>query len=153
MPATDTPPLTDDVRQTEVYQEERAEVRRQEEKGELHPIDVDASEFVLGDTQRYEFLADCGVCIRCNCLHVVPNIQVRGAGNSRARGVSSIQRLKDRGPRHPPMLPAASSLVRRVALVNALSDNSLKQDLLTSSGPGSGCVVHYACLAARSGRM
>jgi hypothetical protein len=39
--ATDTPPLTDDVRQTEVYQEERAEVRRQEEKGELHPIDED----------------------------------------------------------------------------------------------------------------
>jgi len=40
-PATDTPPLTDDVRQTEVYQEERAEVRRQEDKGELHPIDED----------------------------------------------------------------------------------------------------------------
>jgi hypothetical protein len=38
-PATDTPPLTDDVRQTEVYQEERAEVRRQAEKGELYPID------------------------------------------------------------------------------------------------------------------
>ena len=40
-PATDTPPLTDDIRQTEVYQEERAEVRRQEDKGELHPIDED----------------------------------------------------------------------------------------------------------------
>jgi hypothetical protein len=38
-PATDTPPLTDDVRQTEVYQEERAEIRRQEDKGEIHPID------------------------------------------------------------------------------------------------------------------
>ena len=25
-PATDTPPLTEDIRQTEVYQEERAEV-------------------------------------------------------------------------------------------------------------------------------
>jgi hypothetical protein len=40
-PATDTPPLTDDVRQTEVYQEERAEFRRQYDKGELHPIDED----------------------------------------------------------------------------------------------------------------
>src|SRR5580693_1230123 len=38
-PATDTPPLTDDVRQTEVYQEERAEVRRQTDKGELYTID------------------------------------------------------------------------------------------------------------------
>jgi len=40
-PATDTPPLTDDVRQTEQYQEERAEFRREYEKGELHPIDED----------------------------------------------------------------------------------------------------------------
>ena len=40
-PATDTPPLTQDVTQTEVYQEERAEVRREYEKGELHPIDED----------------------------------------------------------------------------------------------------------------
>src|SRR5580693_10481580 len=40
-PATDTPPLTDDVRETEVYQEERAEVRRKEDKGELHAIDED----------------------------------------------------------------------------------------------------------------
>jgi hypothetical protein len=38
-PATDTPPLSDDVRQTEQYQEERAEIRREEEKGELYPID------------------------------------------------------------------------------------------------------------------
>jgi hypothetical protein len=38
-PATDTPPLTQDVRQTEQYQEERAEIRREEEKGELYPID------------------------------------------------------------------------------------------------------------------
>jgi hypothetical protein len=38
-PATDTPPLTDDVRQTEVYQDERAEIRRQEDKGEIYPID------------------------------------------------------------------------------------------------------------------
>src|ERR1700721_1561443 len=38
-PATDTPPLTDDVRQTEVYQEERAEVRREDDKGELYAID------------------------------------------------------------------------------------------------------------------
>ena len=38
-PATDTPPLTDDITQTEVYQEERAEVQREYEKGELYPID------------------------------------------------------------------------------------------------------------------
>jgi hypothetical protein len=38
-PATDTPPLTDDVRQTEVYQDERAELSRQEDKGEIYPID------------------------------------------------------------------------------------------------------------------
>ena|ERR1051326_1210543 len=38
-PATDTPPLNQDVRQTEQYQEERAEARREEEKGELYPID------------------------------------------------------------------------------------------------------------------
>jgi len=38
-PATDTPPLTQDVRQTEQYQEERAEFRREYEKGELYPID------------------------------------------------------------------------------------------------------------------
>ena len=34
-PATDTPPLDTDVRDTEEYQEERAEVRREEEKDEL----------------------------------------------------------------------------------------------------------------------
>jgi len=38
-PATDTPPLTDDITQTEVYKEERAEIVREEEKGELYPID------------------------------------------------------------------------------------------------------------------
>jgi hypothetical protein len=38
-PATDTPPLTDDITQTDVYKEERAEIVRQEEKGELYPID------------------------------------------------------------------------------------------------------------------
>jgi hypothetical protein len=38
-PATDTPPLTDDITQTEVYAEERAEVQRQEDKGELGPVD------------------------------------------------------------------------------------------------------------------
>ena len=38
-PATDTPPLTDDIRQTDVYKEERAEIEREEEKGELYPID------------------------------------------------------------------------------------------------------------------
>ncbi len=37
--ATDTPPLTDDITQTEGYREERAEVEREEEKGELRPID------------------------------------------------------------------------------------------------------------------
>jgi len=40
-PATDTPPLTQDVRQTEQYQEERAEFVREYEQGELHPIDED----------------------------------------------------------------------------------------------------------------
>ena len=34
-PATDTPPLTDDVRQTEVYQEERAEIIREYDKDEF----------------------------------------------------------------------------------------------------------------------
>jgi hypothetical protein len=34
-PATDTPPLTEDVRQTEQYQEERAEIRREEDKDEI----------------------------------------------------------------------------------------------------------------------
>ena len=34
-PATDTPPLTDDVRQTEVYQEERAEIHREYDKDEF----------------------------------------------------------------------------------------------------------------------
>jgi hypothetical protein len=38
-PATDTPPLTDDITQTDVYKEERAEIKREEEKGELYPID------------------------------------------------------------------------------------------------------------------
>jgi hypothetical protein len=38
-PATDTPPLTDDITQTEVFQEEQAEIRREEDKGELYPID------------------------------------------------------------------------------------------------------------------
>jgi hypothetical protein len=34
-PATDTPPEPGDIRQTEVYEEERAELRRQIDKGEL----------------------------------------------------------------------------------------------------------------------
>jgi hypothetical protein len=38
-PATDTPPLPQDITQTEVYQEERAEVRRQAGKGELPTVD------------------------------------------------------------------------------------------------------------------
>ena len=40
-PATDTPPLTQDVRQTEQYQEERAEFTREYEQGELRPVDED----------------------------------------------------------------------------------------------------------------
>jgi hypothetical protein len=40
-PATDTPPPTDDITQTEVYQEERAEVERELDKGELHAVDED----------------------------------------------------------------------------------------------------------------
>jgi hypothetical protein len=38
-PATDTPPLTEDVTQTDAYQEERAEINRQAEDGELLTID------------------------------------------------------------------------------------------------------------------
>jgi hypothetical protein len=34
-PATDTPPQPEDITQTEVYQEERAEVRREYDKDEL----------------------------------------------------------------------------------------------------------------------
>ena len=37
-PATDAPPEWD-VTQTDVYQEERAEIRRQDDKGELYTID------------------------------------------------------------------------------------------------------------------
>jgi hypothetical protein len=36
-PATDTPPLADTT-DTEIYQEERAEVKRQLEEGELYPL-------------------------------------------------------------------------------------------------------------------
>ena len=39
-PATDTPPQTDVTQSTE-YQEERAEFRREYDKGELHPVDED----------------------------------------------------------------------------------------------------------------
>ncbi len=38
LPATDAPPQADITQSTE-YQEERAEFRREYEKGELHPID------------------------------------------------------------------------------------------------------------------
>lgn len=34
-PATDTPPVPEDIRQTEVYEEERAELRRQIDDGEF----------------------------------------------------------------------------------------------------------------------
>lgn len=34
-PATDTPPLDNDIRDTEEWQEERAEVRREEDKDEI----------------------------------------------------------------------------------------------------------------------
>jgi hypothetical protein len=39
--ATDSPPLTQDVRQTDQYREEQAEIRREEDKGEIYPIDED----------------------------------------------------------------------------------------------------------------
>ena len=39
-PATDTPP-PEDITQNEDWQEERAEVRREEELGELRPVDKD----------------------------------------------------------------------------------------------------------------
>ena len=38
-PATDAPPPEWDATQTDVYQEERAEIRRQDDKGELYTID------------------------------------------------------------------------------------------------------------------
>jgi hypothetical protein len=38
-PATDSPPLPEDIRQTDQYQEERAEARREAELGELHGLD------------------------------------------------------------------------------------------------------------------
>ena len=34
-PATDTPPEPEDIRQTEAYEEERAELRREIDKGEI----------------------------------------------------------------------------------------------------------------------
>ncbi len=40
-PATDTPPQPEDITQNEDWQEERAEVRREEELGELRPVDKD----------------------------------------------------------------------------------------------------------------
>jgi hypothetical protein len=41
-PATDTPPEPEDIRQTEVYEEERAELRRQIDDGEFRePSDKD----------------------------------------------------------------------------------------------------------------
>ena len=36
-PATDTPPVTD-VTDTDIYREERAEIKRQLEEGELYPL-------------------------------------------------------------------------------------------------------------------
>ena len=36
-PATDTPPLAD-VTDTEIYREEKAEIKRQLEEGELYPL-------------------------------------------------------------------------------------------------------------------
>jgi hypothetical protein len=38
-PATDTEPLSQDITQTEEYQEERAEVEREIEEGELRAVD------------------------------------------------------------------------------------------------------------------
>ncbi len=38
-PATDTPPLPEDITQTEEWQEERAELLREADKGEIRPVD------------------------------------------------------------------------------------------------------------------
>lgn len=38
-PATDTPPQPEDITLNEDWQEERAEFRRQDDKGELGPVD------------------------------------------------------------------------------------------------------------------
>src|SRR5437867_11925728 len=40
-PATDTPPPPEDITQIEDWQEERVDVRRLEELGELRPVDKD----------------------------------------------------------------------------------------------------------------
>jgi hypothetical protein len=40
-PATDTPPVTGGIRQTDVYEEERAEIRREIEDGELRDLSED----------------------------------------------------------------------------------------------------------------
>ena len=49
-PATDTPPQPEDITQNEDWQEERAEFRREEEKGELGHI----NEHHLFPPTRYE---------------------------------------------------------------------------------------------------
>jgi hypothetical protein len=38
-PATDTPPQPEDITQTEEWQEERAELLREADKGEIRPVD------------------------------------------------------------------------------------------------------------------
>jgi hypothetical protein len=38
-PATDTPPLPEDITQTEEWQQERAELLREAGKGEIRPVD------------------------------------------------------------------------------------------------------------------
>jgi hypothetical protein len=38
-PATDAPPLPEDITQTEEWQEERAELLREADKGEIRPVD------------------------------------------------------------------------------------------------------------------
>ena len=38
-PATDAPPVPEDITQSEIYQEERAEIRREVDHGELRTID------------------------------------------------------------------------------------------------------------------
>ncbi len=39
LPATDTPPQPEDITQTEEWQEERAELLREADKGEIRPVD------------------------------------------------------------------------------------------------------------------
>ena len=58
-PATDTPPQPEDITQTEDWQEERAEVRRQEDLGEHAPHTAAAEPFDRGHWYRQHRIRAC----------------------------------------------------------------------------------------------